>query len=588
MIEIEVTAKEETKVDYIDVRGTGRQGWQIGAGEHQVTARANFPELGVRVMTAGTLPAGKSRYKARFELPMGCPPSHELSPAWASFEVLVHVAIPWWLDGRYRFRVPVRVPPPTRIERTPYAIRSTSADAPVGKPRLELSLASTRLIAGETLVGSCAVFHVDDKKPRELDIMLVPVLRLHRGTRVIERRAAPYNLSITLPAGSAGTNVPFQFRIPPGVTPSFKAVTHELSWVLVASYGSFFGGKEEVSVPLEIVDASAAASTARLHAAPRLADQRVNAALSRFAAARGWTVGANEDPSSPIIERGHDGCDLGISYSYRGKDGTFLVARLAHPPLGLGLTVTPSSSLRQVFFRDIEIEIAAWDRAHFVAARSPAQAIPFLREAAPAVLTAIKAMGPLLRWDDDALVFERQIVTVEQQELARVASALETLASGITIARAVIATPPGVEVDAAALRELATRWRGRFMPGDLSIEGTLDRAPVRVAMQWDETGRPSCMRATVGGGDASEVARQVSLTMRHPASDALAATTPEALVDKLVAWPPELRDLHVHEGVASASLVLAEPVVVAARVRELVEGLRAVLAAIDPATSPYR
>ena len=591
VIEIEVNAKEETKVDFIDVRGTGQQGWAIGAGEHRVVQRANFPELRARVMEAGMLPAGKSRYAARFQLPFGCAPSHDLDPAWAKFEVFVHVSIPWWIDGRYRFHVPVRVPPPSRVERTPYAVRSTQATAPAGKPRLELSLASTRLIVGETLVGSCAVFHVDDRKPRELGVMLVPTLKLHRGSRMRDRRAATYNISIALPAGSAGTNIPFQFRLPDAMTPSFKTVTHELSWWLVASYGSFFGGKEEVSVPLDVVDASAAASTARLHVAPRLADQRVTAAFQQFATPNGWVVTQSEDEAaSPYIERVHEGCDLGIGYSYRGKDGTFLVARLAHPSLGIGLAVTQSSSLRHVFFRDIEIDIAAWDRAHLVAARSPEQTIPFLQKAAPAALNAIKSIGPLLRWDDDALVFERPIVSVEDAELGRIASALAELATAVTAIRTAIPTPPGIAVDATAMTELAKRWRGRFTPGDLSIEGALDNAPIDLGLQWDEEGKPYCIRASVGSpNDASEVARRVSLSMPRPAADALAASTPEVLVEKLTAWPPDFRDLHVHDGVVTASLAIAEPAAVdAARVRELVEALRTVLAALDPGASPYR
>jgi hypothetical protein len=589
VIEIELTAKGETKVDFIDVRGTGKQGWAIGSGESRVAQEAAFPQLAARVMDAGVLPPGKSRYAARFHLPAGCAPSHGLDPAWAQFEIFVHVSIPWWIDGRYRFHVPVRVPPPPRVERMPYAVRSTQATAPAGKPRLELSLASTRLIVGETLVGSCAVFHVDDRKPRELDIMLVPTLRLVRGGRFRERRGATYNIALTLPAGSAGTNVPFQFRLPATMTPSFKTITHEVVWHLIASYGSFFSGKEEVAVALEIVDASAAATTAQLHAAPRLADQRVIAAFEQFATPNGWIVAQGDEDASPLIERAHAGCDLGIGYAYRGKDGTFLVARVAHPSLGIGLAVTQSSSLRHVFFRDIEIDIAAWDRAHLVSARSAEQAVPFLQKAAPAALAAIKAIGPLLRWDDDALVFERPIVSVEEPDLRRIALALADLATAIAATRNTIPTPPDLEVDATAMADLAKRWRGRFTPGDLSIEGALDNAPIDLGMQWDEAGKPYCIRASVGSpNDASEQARRITLSLPRPASDALATSTPEALVEKLTAWPADLRDLHISDGVVSASLLVTGAKVDAARVRELVEALRAVLVAIDPGASPYR
>src|SRR6185436_16280386 len=115
----------------------------------------------------------------------------------------------------------------------------------------------------------------------------------------------------------------------------------------------------EVAVPLEIVDASAAATTAQLQVAPRLADARVTAAFERFAQAAGWHLAQpdTDEAGSPFLEHAHEGAELGIGYAYRGKDGTYLVARLAHPSLGLGLSITPSSSLRHVFFRDIEIDI---------------------------------------------------------------------------------------------------------------------------------------------------------------------------------------------------------------------------------------
>jgi hypothetical protein len=185
-------------------------------------------------------------------------------------------------------------------------------------------------------------------------------------------------------------------------------------------------------------------------------------------------------------------------------------------------------------------------------------------------------------------VLERPIVSVEEADLAQIAAALARLASALAALRGAIPTPPGVAVDVAALQELAKRWRGRFTPGDLSVEGTLDSAPIDVGMQWDEDGKPYCLRASVGNpGDASEELRRVSLSMPRPAADALSAATPEALVGPLAAWPDDFRDLHVHDGVVSASYVCGATVD-AARVRALVEALRAVLAVLEPGASPYR
>src|SRR5262249_33540648 len=127
-----------------------------------------------------------------------------------------------------------------------------------------------------------------------------------------------------IPAAAAGTSVPFQFQLPKTITPSFSTITHELKWWLVAKTGSFFGTKLDVAVPLEIFDASAAASTQRLRAAPILSDERVTRTFESFALGSGWS--RTEDADGLALERDRQH----IAYDYRGKEGTFLVSRITH------------------------------------------------------------------------------------------------------------------------------------------------------------------------------------------------------------------------------------------------------------------
>ncbi|MBZ0231650.1 MAG: hypothetical protein K8M05_04820, partial [Deltaproteobacteria bacterium] len=256
-VELLVACEEELDVEYVDVHIEGDQGWSVGSGKSRTTRRETTPTLARRLMDAGVLAPGETRLRARFTLPEGMPPSHALSPAWASLELKVRVAIPWWPDGRYTFTLPVRVPPPAHVDRQPRAFRSTGLRDDPDDKRLELSLASTAFVAGETVTGSFALFHVDDRKARELEIALVPRLDL-LGWRTRERDADALTVSFAVPAGSAGSNIPFRFHLPPTITPSFETLTHRLRWVLVARSGSFFRGKVELAVPITIVDASAA------------------------------------------------------------------------------------------------------------------------------------------------------------------------------------------------------------------------------------------------------------------------------------------------------------------------------------------
>jgi len=600
VVELDVTAEEPTKVDHIAVRLRGRQGWSVGSGKHQVSFRVTVPDLEARVMQAGTLPAGTSTFSATFELPRTMAPSHHLRPAYAELELKVQVSIPWWPDGRSRFTIPVRMPPPMgSVVRTPIAARSTRQDAPPDKPRLELSLASTRLVAGETVVGSCAVFHLDDDKPREVRLSIVPTLALiGRGNGRSRDAAAAQEMVVTIPAGAAGTSQAFQFELPAGITPTFETVSHELTWALVARTGSWLGHRLALAVPLEIVDASAAPTAASLTVAPRLADQRVAAVFATFAARAGWRSVDEAPDDRPgadavVIVREHAGSELRLGYSYRGEAGTFLVGQVASPPLGLGLVVTPSSALRHVFFHDVEAGVPAWDRAHLVRARAGEQAIPLLRAVIPALTatTARPALGEMTRWDDDAILFERAVSSVEEADLTAMDGALDWIATAIDGGLDAVPPPPGLAVDLDAWRELARWLGGRLAIGDLSIEGRLDDREVELGLVFDATGAATALRARVTANAATSAgARKVALALPRPAADALGHPAAEPLLPLLVVWPEDLVDLQVADGGAAATWRLPDgaAAVDARRARELVEALAAALAALDPGAGPYR
>ena len=335
VIEFNVTAHKETKVEFIEARLVGDQGWTVGSGKSQVTMRLLYPKLEQMLMGPGVLPAATTtRFVAKFTLPAGTPPTHEVGPAWSRMRLYLHISIPWALDGRHRYDFAVRIPAPP-VDRLPAAMRSTSEP---GKPRIELGLASTRLIVGEELVGTCAVFHLDDAEPREVALAFVPELTLLRRSRQRERRGEEIAGTLTIPAGSAGSSVPFRIQLPLGMTPTFEAASHTLRWWLIARTGSFFGGRVDLAVPLEVFDRIAASVTPKLEAAPRLGDERIATLFAAFAARNGWS-GGEPGAADFAIERDLRGIDLRIGYAYRGEQGTFLVASVHMRSLGLGLSV---------------------------------------------------------------------------------------------------------------------------------------------------------------------------------------------------------------------------------------------------------
>lgn len=581
-VQFEVIAKDEMKVDFIDATLITEEGWQIKSGKQSIGFTWKSFERRVRLREFGVLPAGSSQFSAQFGVPAALPPTHQVEPAWNVCALRVHVSIPWWPDGRYRFPLAVGHRIADQIERTPLVMRSTQIGERADKPRIELGLASSRLIAGEALTGSVALFHVDDDKPREVTLALVPSLALRGRGPDRHRRGDMFCRTIELPAGFAGKAHQFELAIPATITPSFASETHALEWHLLAKIGSFLGPNIALRAPLTIVDLSAARTTPRLLAPPRVADARVTAILAQYARAAGWTESQVDE--QPAVERQAGDSELHIAYSYRGEDGTFLVGRVDHPSLGLGLAVKPSSAMRHVFFKDIEIDVAAWDRAHHVVARFPEQTIPFLRAAIGPALGE-RALGQLVRWDDSAIVFERPIASLEAAEVAALGSALGQVAAAIESARPQIEPPPGIAVDAAAWQELARWLRGTLGLGELAIDGELDRMPVALGLRWDREDRPEGLLVEVGHPDrASAALREVTIRLARPAQQYLEVSRAE-LAERLARWPEDSVDLQILDGVARAALVGTFD---ATRVRDLVQALRGLLAALDPEPGPYR
>ena len=133
--ELDVIAKEATKIDFIRARVRAIQGWTIGSGKSQVSHEIVYPELAIELAHAGVLEAGTLAKGATFTLPPDIAPTHPGYPAYARVELRVHVSIPWWPDGRYRFDIPVRLPAHGELARRPVAARSTNE---ANRPRIEL------------------------------------------------------------------------------------------------------------------------------------------------------------------------------------------------------------------------------------------------------------------------------------------------------------------------------------------------------------------------------------------------------------------------------------------------------------------
>lgn len=587
-----VSAEEEAKVEFIDVRLRSTQGWRVGSGKSAVSEKRTFPELHARLMGEGMLAASSvQRFGVELVLPPGAAPTHKEGPAYGETFVRVHISLPWRIDVRHDVSVLVSVAPPENLTRLPGVAGTRGGEA--GTPRIELALASVRVVAGEVLHGTVAVFHMDDREPRDIALWLAPQFNLISSWRERLRDGDGYRVSIRLPAGSAGQAVSFAMQVPLTALPSFRAVTHAVTWQLEARTGSFFGGTAATALALEVLDPTVADVIAPAPAPPQIADAASSEQFREAVAQRPTAqIAADGLALTAEVEDVH----LTVAYVYR-QDGDAFVATLAYPALGLGLRVAASGALRHLFVTDLEVEIAAWDRAHYADARFAEQAVPFMKAVIPAwpvwpQTTKDARPGALVRWNDTELVYELPIARVVAGEIVAAFDRFERLAKQLIHARGQLTPPPGLVIDEPQWAALAAELDGTFSIGDLALAGSLGALPCEVVWSRSDDGA-DVFTAAVGQSElATPELAAIEFEVAVPARFSVAPNVPDAIALQLGQWPLDVQKLQVAGGVARARLVVRREgtavTVEARRIRELLEGLRAVIATLNQTTGPYR
>src|SRR5436853_7326357 len=259
-LEVGITVHGDTSIGGIVVSIECAEGWAITSGSNRggPNSRREWPAPPLRIAEGGVLIRGTSIFPFRFTMPRDLPPTHQIDAAYSSVEVWVRVERPWWFDARERFAVPVRLPQRTVVVTPSPATAAGRSGSAADSPRIELAVASSRMLVGDTLVGSCAVFHVPDDRPREIEVSLAAAVPLYSEGKVLFNRSRTVRtMAVTVPAGSAGTAVPFELPIPRSLPPSFVSITHAVAWSVVAASEALFSHKMEAELALELFDDSA-------------------------------------------------------------------------------------------------------------------------------------------------------------------------------------------------------------------------------------------------------------------------------------------------------------------------------------------
>lgn len=589
-----VTTEEDIPCQGIDVRLLGRRGWSVSQGKSSISNRETSPdERFVLWRGGGRLARGVHRFPVRLQIPTDVLPSHALGPASADLSLIVVVDIPWKIDPRARFFLHATLPPPASAPRSPIAVQSRDVGARA--PRVELALPSSVLMPGEPIEATVAFFNLDDDEPVPVRLSAIATLDLHgRGRR--DREVVAWTSEATLPAGSAGAGTPLAFRLPSDLPVSFHGSTHSVAWHLEAAVGGgLLRAWRRVRAPIVLIDDAAAPTVAPLAGAPLLGDARTHALFEvATQARRAWRVvtpQAAEPDEAAAATLEIDGVTARLAYLESRATGGVLRTTLRHADLGLGLVVTPGGAARHLFWRDVEIGVPTWDRAHHVRARDGEHVRPYLQRVAPP-LDAVP--GELVRWDDHGLTVDDPSVGVTTARLEVVMQQIEALAALVAFELERLPPPGDVALDVGQWRSAARAFDASFTPCNVALDGVLDGVPLRTCLRRAESGELRDLRVWVGdAASASALAKATVLALPAPARGALATGVPPALTALLLAWPDDHVDLDLRGGVASASLTLAageggRAVVNAEAVLDLARRLRALLGALGAERAPFR
>src|SRR5262249_6111395 len=137
----------------------------VGRGKARRTHEASFFTREQK-FTPTTLFPGEQSFRASFTIDADAPLSYAGEDAAITYTLTVHVAIPWWLDCKACFDIPV-VMAPVRID-NPYPKMFANHDDPrpllAHEPFVDLSLDATHVAAGEMLTGSFSLGNLKRKR----------------------------------------------------------------------------------------------------------------------------------------------------------------------------------------------------------------------------------------------------------------------------------------------------------------------------------------------------------------------------------------------------------------------------------------
>ncbi|WP_438000303.1 hypothetical protein WMF26_11205 [Sorangium sp. So ce185] len=463
LVELVLRSRARTPVDSIALH---LEGMQIARVEERVLVPPHFLSLVARLAGETTLPEGEQRYRASFPLPADAPCSYLGTRAEIRYGITLSIAIPWWLDVQESYEVLVTPRPVTRPPRSPAAGTTARGDSPF----IEVSLDDQVFAPGDEISGAVALGNVQGRGVRGMEISLVGVERLLSGGPAASNRATEAHRFTAFRRADSrdeGRELPFRFRIPRSVAPSFDAGWVALVWGL--------------EVRVELARADGVVHTTPLvlgvfDRPPGLGAIRRQIGSGRWRAVWG-AVGARHglslDPLELRLSGALSGCAASVWIDAGSSSSGALVGELRWPSWGLDLEVGVKRFLLALASEDDE----GFGRRYRVRGRDPGQ----VRAVVAGPLRRALLAFDDVRLDDEHVSVRSRTPGHDQPWLGAFLDHLAALAAEITAASARIPPPTPMAGMRPAWERFAAEVHGRFEVGRMRIrDAQLDGATFHI------------------------------------------------------------------------------------------------------------
>lgn len=464
-VHVHLESRTETPYDAIEIALVGRESHyntktRIDKNRDVLRLRATYP--------AGVLSPGSSDWKTHFDLPKDIPPAYAKENITIRYDLLVRVRIPWWLDRRARYEVPVRARATSLLKAKP-AVYSTQAGERRGlDPVLEVSLEGSTLPVGDQFSGAVAITGLGNRNIRCIELS-VAVIKTTLG-QILNETTEINSRTWVLHEGTPqdGVSVPFQVTIPEEFPITFQTPLVKVEHVLTVTAVVAFGKDILLRIPMVAKrrKTSNQVKLAEKHVLAVGNERKVDVWREGIDAIRAVSnVITEADPEHARIVLSVRGIRATITDEVSDKWGPCRVAKLEWPALGLELRLRERPWTELVLERKEDNK--RFQQRFTLQTREAAQAWQFFD---------IELRDDLLAFDEAALddtgatvVKKGGVYHVEA--LRQFFAQVESLCGHVADAIERIPPPEGFTGSIKNWKRFAKRHGAIFRVGDLFVSG---------------------------------------------------------------------------------------------------------------------